>query len=74
MQSLQIEKDVYYPSSLLCAGLIFLATGTGSNQSPLFVLFYSLEEIFEMAGIVLFIYGLTSYISSEMKGLRIVFE
>jgi hypothetical protein len=47
---------------------------TGSYQSPFFVLFYSLEEIFEMAGIVLFIYGLTSYISSEMKGLRIVIE
>jgi hypothetical protein len=31
----------------------------------------TIEEILEMAGIVVFIYALTSYIDSELKGLRL---
>ncbi|MBC8554270.1 MAG: hypothetical protein H8D23_32070 [Candidatus Brocadiales bacterium] len=36
-----------------------------------YVVLYTIEEIFEMAGIVVFIYALTSYIGSEFKGLRL---
>lgn len=36
-----------------------------------YVALCTIEEIFEMAGIVVFIYALTSYLGSEFKGLRL---
>ena len=37
----------------------------------MYVVFTTSEEMFEMGGIVVFIYALLSYISSELNNLRI---
>ena len=55
----------------LSAGVYF---ETKSPDTPLFVLLYSVEETLEMTGIVIFIYGLSSYIAAEMNGLQIVLD
>ncbi len=41
------------------------------HEDLLYVIYQTIEETLEMSGIVLFIYALTSYIDSEMGGLRI---
>ena len=42
-----------------------------SDRGALWVVYYTLEEIAEMVGLVLFIYALLSYICSELGGLRL---
>lgn len=42
----------------------------GSNNIT-FIVLYTIEELLEMASVVIFIYALTSYIGSEFKGLRL---
>jgi hypothetical protein len=68
----------------VAAGLIFIAGAIGfeslsgavyyrtqSFDDPYFILWFTLEETFEMSGVVLFIHGLSLYIVDEMDGLEI---
>jgi len=41
------------------------------NQSIIYAFFYTCEESFEMIGIVIFIYALLKYITSQFKSLKI---
>jgi len=64
------------------SGFVFLAGAMGIEavsgrhielygRDTAYVLIYTLEEMLELAGILMFIYALASYIDTELKDLRI---
>ena len=70
-------------SLLLLAGIVFVAGAIGmelvagphdaqfGRDNPVYSLYSTIEEVLEMSGIVIFIYALLSYITSELNEVRI---
>ncbi|PLZ85175.1 hypothetical protein CEN44_22965 [Fischerella muscicola CCMEE 5323] len=70
----------------LIAGTIYIAGAIGAEMvggfyadyytdtNMIFVLITTLEEVLEMMGVIVFIYGLLSYISSYMNGIDVEFH
>ena len=69
------------------AGLVFVMGAIGFESisairydalqttiDPFYILLSTIEEALEMAGVILFIHALTSYIHSELPDLRIIFS
>jgi len=70
-------------SLLLLAGIVFVAGAIGmelvagphdaqfGRDNPVYSLYSTIEEVLEMSGIVIFIYALLSYITSDLNKIRI---
>jgi hypothetical protein len=68
----------------LVAGFVYVAGAAGieavsgarmelySSKDVIYKLIYTVEEILELFGILIFIYALADYIDAELKGLRII--
>ncbi|MCZ6672888.1 MAG: hypothetical protein O7C75_08110 [Verrucomicrobia bacterium] len=63
--------------AIYVCGAIGFEMLSGNHEVPygrenlLYCTYYTLEELFEMTGIVLFIYGLLSYITEKFDGLSL---